>query len=62
MKYQFLFVLGLLLLFSFSCTPSKDKSESKNNDSIAMKRVVEKPNIIFFAVDDMNDFVNPLGH
>jgi len=62
MKYQFLFVLGLLLLFSFSCTPSKDKSESKNNDSIAMKRVVEKPNIIFFAVDDMNDFVNPLGY
>jgi len=62
MKYRSLFVLGLFLLFSFSCSPSKDKSQFKNNDSVSNKQVVEKPNIIFFAVDDMNDFVSPLGY
>ena len=62
MKYQTLFFLTLLLLFSFSCSSSKDKKQSKNKDSISTKQTLEQPNIIFFAVDDMNDFVNPLGH
>ncbi len=62
MKYQALFILGLFLLFSFSCTPSKNKNQSKNKDLVAVKQSAVKPNIIFFAVDDMNDFVNPLGY
>ena len=62
MKYPYLFVVVLLLLFSFSCTQSKHKNQSKNKNLVAVNQVSDQPNIIFFAVDDMNDFVNPLGH
>jgi arylsulfatase A-like enzyme len=53
----------MVALFS-SCTFTKNKdSESKNlaQHNTEVTRT-DQPNIIFFAVDDMNDFVNPLGH
>ena len=61
MKHQSFITLILIISFLSGCSSSKKKDGSKNN--IAIKtQTIEQPNIIFFAVDDMNDFVNPLGY
>jgi len=63
MKYQLFTSLIILFSFLYGCSSNKAKGNSKNNTAINSKsQSVEQPNIIFFAVDDMNDFVNPVGH
>lgn len=59
-RYQYFpFVFGFLLMVGFS---SISKVEKKLQNSGTHSNSIEKPNIIFFAVDDMNDFINPLGY
>ncbi|WP_010136362.1 sulfatase-like hydrolase/transferase [Ochrovirga pacifica] len=50
-KYKLLMISLVLTLQSQATV--KPKSEKTNKS---------KPNVIFFAVDDMNDFINPLGY
>lgn len=54
MKYTIRIALCLSAIIISACSSAK-KKDSKTTQT------TEKPNIIFFAVDDMNDFINPLG-
>jgi len=63
MKYQLSKFLIILFSFLSGCSSYKTKDGSINNTASKSKiQAAQQPNIIFFAVDDMNDFVNPLGH
>lgn len=48
--------LALAIFANCSTVPKTSKEVTATTNSS------KQPNIIFFAVDDMNDFVNPLGH
>jgi arylsulfatase A-like enzyme len=58
MKQQTFIILTLSLILFLGCSSS---SKTKNPFK-ADAQSTEKPNIIIFAVDDMNDFINPLGY
>lgn len=58
---QLSIVLALALL-SFSGCSSSSKLNKENEEKSVKEVKTDQPNIIFFAVDDMNDFVNPLGY
>jgi arylsulfatase A-like enzyme len=62
MKYQLSIVLSFTLLILVGCSTSKEKNKSEEGNTAinSMNQAIQKPNIIFFAIDDMNDFVNPL--
>ncbi len=57
LKIVFLFSCCLVLVI-VSCT---NTIQSKGNSSSLIQNE-SRPNVIFFAVDDMNDFINPLGY
>jgi len=58
MKHQLFINLILIISILYGCSSSKTKDLSSKSKI----QTVKQPNIIFFAVDDMNDFVNPLGY
>ena len=64
MKIKSIVSVLLFALISLACLSSKTKKEetAKIVSNNVTSQVPSKPNIIFFSVDDMNDFVNPLGY
>ncbi|MFY0653497.1 MAG: sulfatase [Cyclobacteriaceae bacterium] len=55
-RHSIFFMVTILATYSCSSV-KKTEDQSKSADSEK-----QKPNVIFFALDDMNDFINPLGY
>ncbi len=54
MKLLLKAIWHLMIIALISCQAPKQTHNSSNGN--------DQPNVIFFAVDDMNDFINPLGY
>lgn len=52
--------LTTLIIALFLVLHSSNYSQAKNTKT--QKETASKPNVIFFALDDLNDWVNPLGY
>jgi arylsulfatase A-like enzyme len=64
MKIKLLVSVAFLGILTVACFSSKLKVKEiiKDTSNITITQDSDRPNIIFFSVDDMNDFVNPLGY
>ena len=58
MRFRLSIITCLSVLLLIGCSASKSTNKTAENSK---EQAIKKPNIIFFAVDDMNDFINPLG-
>ena len=60
-----LLIGGIIVLMAFSINACKEKSTNETGEASTGAKVNnsgEQPNVIFFSVDDMNDWIGPLGY
>jgi len=63
---QFLFVIGIIIFYGFTIkTPFQGIPNNEYNASSGSKNLSvsgEQPNVIMFMMDDLNDWITPLGY
>ena len=53
-------LLGLTINTSLQATPNKEIIESSSSKNMSVSG--EQPNIVMFVMDDLNDWITPLGY